>query len=535
MYDYVVRNGLIVDGKRTPPFSASLCIQSGKIAAITTDPVSGRQELDAAGWIVSPGFLDIHTHSDPYRLLSPLAESKLYQGVTFELAGNCGISLVPTPQDAQAHAASQGSLAQMLAMSSQDWNCTARDVAGLAHRIRSNTIHIGTLIGHGTLRSCVMGFDMRAPTSREMEEMKKLLDQMLEQGAFGLSLGLIYPPGSFCEFEELEKLAQVVAARDRMLSIHMRNENAHIFEAVEEAIRLAEATGVRVQISHLKLMGVSQWGRGEELLDRLRAARAWGLDIHADQYPYDASSTALSALLPHRAHDGGVAKMLERLGDEAQASSILAEAEQEMNRRGGAGRVRVSSTGGIHPQLEGHTLEEISQSWQCSSMEAAAKLLLDCGGGVDCIYHSISRADVLAIMKEPFVAVGSDGRSYPLDRAKVPENPHRRSFGTFPMFLQTVREEKLMPLEDAVYKMTGLSAGLIGLHDRGVLEPGKAADLTIFDWDRVEDCSTYANSAIRPKGIEAVFVEGEPVLLEGEITSARKGRFILHPSARQAD
>lgn len=527
MFDTVVLNGTIVDGKRSKPRQANLGIKGGLIACITDQPISGKEALDATGKVVSPGFIDMHTHSGPYRLASPLAESKLYQGVTFELGGNCGISLIPTPHTQADHRHSQENTASMLSVSCDDWNCEARDIDGLRGRIKKNTIHFGTLIGHGTLRGCVMGFDMRKPTADEMAEMTSLLDTMLKQGAFGLSLGLIYPPGSFCEFDELVELAKVVQANDCILTVHMRNENTHVFDAVDEVLRLSALTGVKLQISHLKLMGVSQWGKAEELLNKIRDAKSKGIYVNADQYPYDASSTTLSALLPKRAHDGGVGKMMERLKDDELLPGIMEEAAQEMVRRGGPERVQVDSTHGVYPPLDGCTIAEISEEWKTEPVDTVIRLLLDCGGAVSCIFHSMSDKDVLAIMKERFVAVASDGRSYPVDRAAIHANPHRRSFGTFPKFLQTVREHSLMPIEDAVYKMTGLPAELIGLKDRGVLDVGKKADITIFDYNNVEDKSTYKDSVQQPAGVEHVLVDGDLTMTHGEITDARNGQLIL--------
>ncbi len=537
MFDTVIENGTIVDGTRKKPYQACICVKDGIIAKITKDaPNRARHRIDASGLIVAPGFIDIHTHSDPYRLISPLAESKVFQGVTAELCGNCGVSLIPTPRDQLLHESALDNSAQTLAIVRDTWHSEARDVAQFARRIDNdkNTIHLATLIGHGTLRGCVMGFEMREPTEDEMRQMEELLAQMMDQGAFGLSLGLIYPPGNFCATGELIRLATVVKRRGGMLSVHMRNESDRVFEALDEMLEVAAKTGVHVNISHLKLMGLEQWGKAELLLEKIHAAQAAGLTVTADQYPYDASSTSLRALLPKWAHEGGAAAMLRRLKDPAILPDLLAETRLELARRGGPSRVRIAYTRRMMPEIEDLTLEEIAQKWNVPVLEAVTTILLACGGSVSCIFHSMSPKDVERIMKEMYVAVGSDGRAFRLDREFVPENPHRRNFGTFPMFLQTVREKKLMPIEDAVYKMTGLPAKHMGLSDRGVLAPGKAADITIFDFDSIRDRSSYGNSVVKPEGIVHVMVSGALTVQNGVMTEARNGRFLRFDSSAKA-
>lgn len=525
MYQYVLKGGLIADGTGAPLYAGDVCIQDGKIAAILPD-FQGEcgHVLDVTGSIVAPGFIDIHTHSDTVPLIPGLnPESKLYQGITLEITGNCGISHLPVPPDRRA--AQTEYYNAMLPASMEHIDLVDESVAEYAAHVAQNppAANYGVLIGHGTLRGAVMGFDMRDPTPQEQKEMEALLARNLDEGAFGMSLGLIYPPSGFAKLEELVGLAKVLADRDRILAVHMRNESDRVFEAVEEMLEVARLSGVHLEISHLKLMGRAQWGRTDELLRRLDRARREGIKVTCDQYPYHASSTGLSALAPGWAHDGGVAKLTERCL--TPSKQLLHEMQAEMDRRGGPAAVLVVDTNGCLPECHGKTLEEISEMWSISPAEAAAACLAKCGSTVSCIYFTMDFEDVCAIMQDMHIAVGSDGAGYSYAQA-AKCCYHPRSFGTFPRFLQTVRERNLMPLEKAVYKMTGLPASILGLKDRGLVKEGLCADLTVFDWARVADRSTYTKSAVKPAGIEYVFVAGQLSLDRGEQTSARAGRVL---------
>jgi len=530
MYDYVIKNGILVDGTRAKPYPANVCICGGTIVEITTDSsVKCKEVLDASGKIVSPGFIDIHTHSDPARLISGLAESKVHQGITLELGGNCGISIVPTPYDNVRREELLTDMSELISIQRNLWHSEAHDIAELAQRINSDrdTIHFAMLVGHNAIRGCVVGYDRRNATPKEMEQMKELLDKMIKQGAFGLSLGLVYAPGIFCDTEELIQLAHIVKKNGAMLAVHIRDECEKIFEALDEMFQVARVTGVHLHISHLKLMGREQWGLSGEVLGRIRQAQAEGLHITADQYPYDASSSTLNRLVPNWAHAGGVRAMLDRLSDPGQRKRIDPEIAAEIARRGGSCYLRITYTGSNIPEIEGLTIDQIAVKWGMSEEDTIVRLLLACDGSVGIISHSICQDDVERILRELDVAVGSDGSSFSLDPALVPGKPHRRHYGCFPLFLETVRERSLMPIEDAVYKITGFPAKIMGIHDRGILRAGMAADITIFDFEHVRDCTTYNNPFVKPQGIEYVFVSGVPVVYDGALTNARNGRFIL--------
>ena len=480
MYDLILRGGTVVDGKRSQPYAADICIREGRIARIAPEGgEEAREVVDVSGLAVAPGFIDIHTHSDACPLVDYEPESKLHQGITTEITGNCGISILPSTPESRDEIGryffSQlelpaGSLPQLGVSGLEEY---ARMVAD--HGCAAN---YGQLVGHGTLRGAVMGFVDRDPEPEEMEQLKDLLERELKAGAFGMSLGLIYPPSAFCKSEELVELAKVLKKYDALLTVHMRNEGPRIFQAVDEMIDITRRSGVHLQISHLKLMGRPQWGRSREQLDKLAAARREGLNVTCDQYPYTATAASMTALVPKWAHDGGRAALLERLRDPSR--QLKAEIAAEMEDRGGADRVMIAGTHGCRTEWEGRTVAELAEELKLAPADTGVHALDCCGGRVACIYFSIDEGDMLNIMKDMDIAVGSDGYGLSFDRSITITNPHPRSFGTFPRFLELARDHRLMPLEDAVYKLTGLPADILGLRDRGTLAEGRIADITVL-------------------------------------------------------
>jgi len=528
VYDIVLKGGTVVDGLRSLPFVADVCIKDGRIGAIE-DSYTGaaKQQVDVAGRIVSPGFIDIHSHSDASPLVSYETESKLYQGVTLEIVGNCGISISPASPERRNAITEYFSktLELPLAGLKVDDIFTIDDYVRRVHA-RGCAINYGQLVGHTNLRGSVMGFGDRTPAPEEMAQLKAMLAHEMEHGAFGMALGLIYPPSAYAEKNELVELARVVREHDGILTVHMRNEGPLVFEAVDEMIDITEQSGVHLQISHLKLMGKPQWGRAQELLDKIESARSRGVNITCDQYPYMATSTALTALIPKWAHDGGTGALVERI--KVPGERLLAETSREMENRGGPSCVLIASTHGHHPEWEGKTIEQLSAMLGASPVETVMHALLECEAAVSCCYFSISEDDVLTIMKDMNITVASDGYSFSFDRSITTSRPHPRSFGTFPRFLQTVRDNKMMPIEDAVYKMTALPAKILGLSDMGAIKAGNVADITVFDYATVADGSDYIDPIRKPAGIEHVMVNGGFALFNGAQTKERRGRVVLH-------
>lgn len=519
MYDLILRGGLIVDGTGEKPWVGNVCIQDGKIAAVTQKAAEAVETVDVTGLAVAPGFIDTHSHADTSHLMGETPYSQVAQGVTTEIAGNCGTSVMPALEDGleelNKHMSSKKGTEAWMSVS---------DYAAEGNE-KGACMNYGTLIGHSTLRLAVMGFVNRDPDEKEMAQLKALLDREMARGAFGMSLGLIYPPSAFSKKEELVELAKVVAKHDGILAVHMRNEGARILEAVDEMIYIAEQSGVHVHLSHLKLMGKPQWGKHPILLEKIDAARARGVRITCDQYPFPASSTGLSALVPHWAHEGGNEAMVKRL--QAREGDICQGIAKEMENRGGPQAILVANTYGQQPQWEGKYISQLMEAFSLNAVDTVLKVLIGCGGRAFCVYFSMCREDMLAIMSKMFINVGSDGASLSHDKNVTAYVPHPRYFSAFVRFFQTVREENLMPLEKAVYKVTALPAATLGITDRGMLKPGMVADITVFDPDTIGTKADFMESRVWPDGVPHVLVGGEFSIRNGKPTGKLPGSVIL--------
>ncbi len=527
MYSYLIREATVVDGEGQPPFRADVAIEGERIAAIAPR-IGGTadQQIQADGLVAAPGFIDIHTHTDATVFKHPLVESKAMQGVTVEVIGNCGIGTFPV------HPERRKTLADYLKMhdfdlpeGGLDWN----DLAQYANRLEKLGLGVNLvpLVSHGALRIAVMGAESRNPTPDELREMERLLAEALQQGAWGMSTGLIYPPGSFAKTEELISLAKVLARYGALYTSHIRGESSTLMQALDEAIRIGRESGARVEVSHLKAMGKDNWGRGREVLQKLELARQAGVDIAADQYPYEASSTSLSALVPQWAHAGGVAALLQRLSSPELGSKLRDGIIREMTIRGGPERIMVTNIfSDRNVGLSGRTLIQIAESWRCPAEEAVIRLLLEEEAAVGAIFFSMSEGDVTAILASDQVSVGSDGRGLNAMEDSG-EATHPRSYGTFARILgHFVREKNSLPLASAVRKMTGLSAYRLGFADRGLLRPGFAADLVLFDPAAIADQANFIHPHEYARGIIHVWVNGRPLIQDGKFTGERPGRVL---------
>jgi N-acyl-D-amino-acid deacylase len=357
--------------------------------------------------------------------------------------------------------------------------------------------------------------------------MKSLLIDSLEQGAWGLSTGLIYPPGSFAKTEELVDLAKILAHYNALYTSHIRGEGATLMKALDEAIRIGKGSGVRVEVSHLKAMGKENWGRGKEALLKLEKARQSGVDIAADQYPYEATSTSLTALVPSWAHAGGVSELLKRLASPETTERLQTEILREMNQRGGPNRIVIAEIGSEkNVGLSGKRVSQIAGLWNCAPETAVMRLLTEEKAAVGAVYFSLSDEDVAAILSSDQVSVGSDGMGMNA-KDDLGKSTHPRSYGTFPRILGVyAREKGTLSMAKAIHKMTGLTASRLGLKDRGLIKPGFAADLVLFDPLTIQDRSTFDHPHQYAAGVVYSWVNGYPVVQKGIITGNTPGRVL---------
>lgn len=531
MHDILVKNGTFIDGTGAPRRKADLAIDGTRVAGVY-GPSEGKGALvlDAEGMVVCPGFIDIHTHSDLYLLSCPLAESKIRQGVTTELLGNCGGSAAPLVGPARK--ATQASAKDLWV----DVTWSTMDEYLLRMADVRTSVNVATLVGAETLRHGVIGAEDREPTSDEMDEMNRLLSDSMLEGAFGLSSGLIYAPGCFAKTEELIALAKTVAASDGLYASHIRGEGRTLVEAVAEAIRIGRESGCRVQVSHHKACGERNWGLVSKTLPMMEEARAEGVDVAFDVYPYTASSTALDTILPPWAREGGKETELGRLRDPQTCARIKKELldpdtgwENTVAEDGWSNIVMLGFKKDANKRFENRSVQSVADELAKDPADLALDLLVDEGLGVGAVFHEISEDDVRTVISHPLAMVGSDGDS------EAPYGPtgssptHPRSYGTFPRALRRYSiDSGPMTLEEAVNKMTARPAERMGLGDRGVLAKGMAADVVVFDPARVRDVATYEDSHRYPEGIIHVLVNGLLTVEDSEHTKERAGQVLRH-------
>ena len=514
-YDLLIRGCRIIDGESAPAYRADVGIQDGIISAIGPLPdAEAERVLDCPELILSPGFIDIHTHTDFTILINPRAESKIRQGVTTEVIGNCGSSAAPLCGEKLVRVREQNKDLVI------DWKTLGEYCERV--NIQGTAVNLIPLTGHGNIRSSVMGYDPRPPGREEMNRMLELLRQSLEEGSRGISTGLVYPPGVFSGSDELVELLSEVSRFGGIYSTHMRNESDRVEEAVEEAINLAEKAGVSLQISHLKAQGRRNWHRIESCFRKIEAARSRGMDIHCDRYPYIASATDLDILLPSWTWEGGSEEELRRLSE----PTIRKRIRDEITKDDWESVIISRATTEENRKLEGRNLKDIAADRRLEPVDCLFDILMEEELEVEALFFGMSRDNLERILKKPYCMIASDASARAdyglLSRGK----PHPRTFGTFPRVLGKLVRRGVLPLEAAVYKMTGMPAEKLGLKDRGVIREGAAADLVIFNQAKVKDRATYQNPQLYPEGIEYVIVNGEIVLEAGMQTGKLPGRFL---------
>jgi len=535
MYEVLIRNGRVVNGTGNPWFRADLAIEKGRIAAIgrlADEPAD--IVIDAEGLVVCPGFIDMHSHSDLTLLINPLAESKVRQGVTTEVTGNCGSSAAPLNDLLREEILRT---VPMVREAGLELTWSTLGEYGRLLEERGISLNVAPLVGNANLRVLALGFENRPPTQDELEQMKRILAQAMKEGAFGMSTGLIYPPSCYADTKELVELARVVAEYGGIYATHIRGEGATLIQAVREAIEIGEKAGVPVEISHHKASGRANWGRVRQTLRMMEEARERGVDVTCDVYPYTAGSTGLDALLPAGAYEGGVEKLLERLRDPEARRKIREEMMRSWEDRGpdtlGAPEwscIMISYCRG-HPELEGRTIEEIARERNVDPFDLVFDLLIEEEASVGIVLFTMCEEDMRRVLVHPLSMIGSDSSARAPYGVLGKGKPHPRTYGTFPRILgRYVREERLLTLEEAIRKMTSLPAQKLGLRDRGVIHEGAWADLVILDPERVIDQATYQDPHRYPVGIEYVLVNGVIVIEREKHTKALPGRVLRHRS-----
>ena len=527
MSSLLIRGALVIDGSNQEPFRGDIAIENGTITEVSPSiKGGGKAVVEADGLAAAPGFIDIHSHTDLTIFKHPLAESKALQGVTTEVVGNCGIGGFPVNDERKAVLIDYLKMHEFrLPSYGLGWN-NFTQYADRLDRIGLG-LNLAPLVAHGPLRIAILGTEDRIPSDKEFERMKNLLTDSLEQGAWGLSTGLIYPPGSFAKTEELVGLARIAAHYGAVYTSHIRGEGATLMEALDEAICIGKKSGVRVEVSHLKAMGKDNWGRGREALRKLEKARQEGVDIAADQYPYEATSTSLTALVPPWAHAGGVSELLERLASPETANRLQMEILREIEKRGGPGRIVIAGIGSTkNLELSGKNVSQIAALWNCPSEIAVMRLLREERAAVGAVYFSLSDEDVAAILSSDQVSVGSDGMGMNAEEDQG-KSTHPRSYGTFPRILGLyAREKGILSMAKAIHKMTGQVAGRVGLKNRGFIEPGFTADLVLFDPMTIQDRSTFEHPHQYAAGVVYTWVNGCATVQEGRITGNTPGRVL---------
>ena len=501
-FDTKIINGKIIDGTGNPWFTGDVGIKDGRITKIgNLENSHAKSIIDASELIVSPGFIDPHTHALRGIFDVPNAESSLLQGITTLTEGNDGAS--PYPIDEHYAAISERKI-------SPNWS---------------------TFVGHGTIRRKVMGLSDRKPTDEEITKMKELLHEAMQDGALGISTGLFYVPGSFAETDEIIELSKVVANYGGIYISHIREETSKLIDSVNETIRIGEESGIPVQITHHKVMGVENWGLSKESLRLVDEARARGIDVTIDQYPYTASQTGLKALIPQWAQEDGDDRMIQRIKSPETRNIIKNEVINKIlfGRGGGHPKNIFISRNSWDPSMTGKNLAQLTQEAGLEpTPENAAEIVFDIleKGYVTAVYHAINPDDVDRIMQHPATAIGSDGPLGIFGEG----TPHPRQYGAFARVLgYYVRDRRILTLEQAIRKMSSQSAKRLGIQDRGLIATGFFADIAIFDPDKIKDKATFENPHQYAVGMKYVLVNGEIVVLDGKHTGNRPGKIIHGP------
>jgi N-acyl-D-amino-acid deacylase len=530
-FDLVITNGHIIDGTGSPWYSGDIGIRDGRIATIGNLAAAPRKRtIDAAGKVVAPGFIDLLGQSEMTILVDPQLPSKIYQGITTEITGE-GDSIAPLT-DALIQS---GHSAYDHYKITPDWR-TFRQYFGRLEK-QGMGINLASYVGAATVRKIVLGEENKQPTPEQLEQMKTLVRDAMEDGAVGVSTALEYAPAPYAKTEELIALATEAGKFGGIYSTHMRNESVSVLDAIDEALRIGREARVPVEIWHIKVAGKNNWGRMPEVVAKINAARAAGADVTADTYAYTAWYNDFSAFIPAWAHEGGAAKMVERLKDPATRERIRKDMltpskdwDNEWQEIPGpeAVMIGVAQNPKLVP-LQGKRLSEIAKLWNKDPMDALFDFLIE-DPFADVAVFGMSQGDVTLALQQPWVAIDNDSSGTSPEGILGQEHPHPRAYGTFPRILRKyVREEKALTLEDAIRKFSALPAQRLRLTDRGVLKAGMWADVVVFDPATVRDLATFDNPNQLSEGMEYVLVNGAPVIEQGKMTGVLPGKVLRGP------
>ncbi len=492
-YDIIIKNGTIIDGSGSEPFIADIAIKDDRISEIASNipPALGKTIIEAKGLVVSPGFIDIHTHSSG----GGISHNYIYQGVTTEIGGNCGKTSVPNGTSTIA--------GQLLSFEKQ-----------------ANLTNFGTLVGHAPIRNAAMGLADRRPTADELRVMKKYVAQSLEEGAFGLSSGLAYVPGFFSDADEMTELCKVVKQYDAIYTTHMRDESLGILDSIDETLQVAKTSGGRVEISHLKMSRAKAWPLADEALRKIAEAKKGGIDVACDVYPYTAWNTFLTVLFPKWSREGDqellgqCPNLIRRLNDAALDAKLRDGVAEEIELMGGPQNIIIN----------GKSVAQIAQAQDKLSYDVMKQTIIQSNAGAGVIGISMKEENVEKIIAFPLTMIASDGWA---QGSVGVSSAHPRNYGSFPRVIgHYARDKGIISLPQAIKKMTSQPAEHFHIKDRGILVKGKFADITIFDYETIIDKATFEVGNQKPEGIEYVLVNGKVVAEKGQLTGITPGKIL---------